>query len=321
MTTYTSIRTFDEWDDYLDEIDQAAHPRRRKTRPTPRASEDLSLLAAADLDTGFNPSFTGSRHEREWILTYLDPFYRDHLIADVLRVVKGGKEATVYCCKAHPGTGMELIAAKVYRPKMFRTFKNDADYKWGRPLLDGEGKAMRDRRLLKAVMQGTRTGEAAGHASWLAHEFTTLELLYKHGVDVPRPIAQGENAILMAYLGDERSPAPALSEVRIPREQAGVLFQRLLRNVELMLTHDRIHSDLSAYNVLYWEGRVTIIDFPQVIDAYGNPDAFRFLQRDVERLCQYFARYGIQSEPGRIAANLWRRVMPDETYKIRGSRW
>lgn len=321
MPHFSAIRSVDEWDDYLDELDRAARPRPQKTRPKHNSSEELTLLAAADREGGFNPSFTGSRHEREWILTYLGPFYQDHLITDVLRVVKGGKEATVYCCRAHPGTGLDLIAAKVYRPKMFRTFKNDADYKWGRPMLGGDGKALRDRRLLKAVMQGSRTGEAASHTSWLTHEFTTLRLLDEQGADVPRPIAQDENALLMGYVGDEHEPAPVLSEVRIPREQAWPLFRRILHNVELMLRHDRIHGDLSAYNVLYWEGKITLIDFPQVIDAYGNPDAFRFLQRDVERICQYFTRYGVEADPIRIVRDLWRRAMPDETYQIRGSRW
>jgi RIO kinase 1 len=215
---------------------------------------------------------------------------------------------------------LELLAAKVYRPKEFRTFKNDADYKWGRPLLAGDGKVLRDKRLTKAIMQGSRTGEVASHASWLTHEFTTMKLLHEQGADVPRPIAQDENAIIMQYFGDEHTPAPTLIEATIPREDARGLFARLMRNVELMLSHDRIHGDLSAYNVLYWDGAATVIDFPQVIDAYGNPDAFRFLLRDVERLCRYFARYGVQTDPERIARGMWARVMPAQTYQIRGTR-
>lgn len=319
MTSFASIRTSDEWDEYLDDIDLRS--RRRPSGHRSGAAEPLTPALPAQDAGGFDPSFTGSRHERHWILTYLRPFWEDQLITDVLRVVKGGKEATVYCCRAHPSTGLDLVAAKVYRPKMFRTFKNDADYKWGRPMLGGDGKELRDRRLLKAVAQGSRTGESASHTSWLTHEFSTMQLLHHERLDVPKPVAQDDNAILMAYLGDEHSPAPALSEVRLPQEEARPLLHRLLHNVETMLRHDRIHGDLSAYNVLYWEGRATIIDFPQVIDAYGNPNAFSFLQRDVERLCQYFARHGLRTDPLHIARQMWQRVMPDETYQVRGSRW
>lgn len=322
MPRTIAIRDVDEWDEYLDEIEQ---PRPRKTTKQPnKADEPVAEMLADEEDViegAFNPSFTGSKHEREWIHTYLSPFYLDHQIVDVLRQVKGGKEATVYCCKAHPSTETDLVAAKVYRPRVFRTFKNDAEYWSSRLMLDGEGKAMRDKRYAKAVQQGTRFGQEARFASWLYHEFSTLTLLHQAGAAVPRPIAHDENAILMEYFGEEETPAPTLSQVSLPREEALPLFEYLMRNVELMLKHDRIHGDLSAYNVLYWEGKVTIIDFPQVIDAYNNQGAFRFLRRDVERLCQYFARQGVKSDPERIVAGMWSRAMPDETYQVRGSRW
>jgi RIO kinase 1 len=319
MPKTVAIHDLDEWDEYLDELDRSGRrpskaPKGARNGP---AESPASMVAA--IESGFNPSFRGSRHERDWILTYLGPFYRDELISDVLHVVKGGKEATVYCCRAHPSTGLDLIAAKVYRPKQFRTFKNDADYKWGRPLLASEGGAIRDRRLLKAVSQGSRAGEAASHTSWLAHEYLTMTLLHERGADVPRPVAQDENAILMEYVGDVGAPAPALNDVHVDRELARHLFERLLQNIELMLSNDRIHGDLSAYNILFWDERAVIIDFPQVIDAYGNPNAFRFLLRDVERTCQYFHRHGLHSDPLRIARVMWDRAMPDETYQVRGA--
>jgi RIO kinase 1 len=316
-----AIRDVDEWNDFLDEIER---PRPRKTTKQRTADEPVVEILADEEDViegAFNPSFTGSKHERQWIYTYLSPFYQDHQIVDVLRQVKGGKEATVYCCKAHPSTGLDLVAAKVYRPRIFRNFKNDSEYWSSRLMLDGEGKAMRDKRYAKAVQQGTRFGQEARFASWLYHEFSSLTLLHAAGAAVPKPIAHDDNAILMEYFGEEATAAPTLSQVSLSREEAPALFEFLMRNVELMLQHDRIHGDLSAYNVLYWEGKVTIIDFPQVIDAYQNQNAYRFLRRDVERLCQYFTRHGVRSDPERIASGMWRRAMPDETYQVRGSRW
>jgi RIO kinase 1 len=316
-----------DYDDYLDDVDEYGHKARKSKAPRPRRTQDdaASLASLVDLSAnyegGFNPSFTGSRHEREWLLTYLSPFYDDHLISDVLRQVKGGKEANVYCCRAHPDTGLDLIAAKVYRPRMFRTMRTDAQYKQGRAVLDSQGKAVRDARLLKAIQQGSAFGQQASHTSWLAHEYATMTKLHQAGADVPRPIAPGENAMLMEYIGDEEMPAPHLQRVRLAHDEVEPLFRRLLRNVELMLAHDRIHGDLSAYNVLYWEGDVTIIDFPQVIDAYGNPEAFDLFSRDVERICQYFARYGLRDDPAALACEMWFRAMPDETYQVRGGRW
>jgi RIO kinase 1 len=80
-----------------------------------------------------------------------------------------------------------------------------------------------------------------------------------------------------------------------------------------MLQHDLIHGDLSAYNILYWAGEITIIDFPQATNSLTNHNAYTILERDIARVCEYFAQQGVQSEPGAITDDLWHRyVMPDD---------
>jgi RIO kinase 1 len=124
---------------------------------------------------------------------------------------------------------------------------------------------------------------------------------------VPRPLRSGEYAILMEYLGEPNVAAPTLNLVDLDPDEAPDIFKRLLRNVALMLSQQVVHGDFSAYNILYWDGAVKIIDFPQVVDPAQNPDAKILFRRDVERLCQYFARYGIDSSPGRLAHEMWHR--------------
>jgi RIO kinase 1 len=51
------------------------------------------------------------------------------------------------------------------------------------------------------------------------------------------------------------------------------LFNEVLRKVEVLLKHHLLHGDLSAYDILYWEGKVILIDFPQPVDVRSNPDA------------------------------------------------
>jgi len=255
----------------------------------------------------FNPTFLSSKHEREWILSYLGAFYDDKQITDVLSRVKGGKEANVYCCAAHPATGLDLVAAKIYLPREFRQLRNDSRYRQGRSYLDDRGKVVRDERLLLAIQKKSSTGQELVHNSWLEHEFQTLKLLYDAGVDVPRPVSHGNNTILMEYLGDASLAAPALQAVRLDQDEVQPLFRRLMHNVDLMLRQQRIHGDLSAFNVLYWEGDIRIIDFPQAVAPAENPDAFELLARDIQRLCQYFERYGLRPDPGAIARELWAR--------------
>ncbi|GAP12333.1 serine/threonine protein kinase [Longilinea arvoryzae] len=256
-------------------------------------------------DEVFRPSFQSSFHEREWILDYLGAFYDVGLISDVIAKVKGGKEANVYCCTSHGPRGDELVAAKLYRPRMFRNLRNDARYRAGRVVLDEYGKEVHDPKSLIAVKNGTNFGKGLSHFSWLMHEYQTLEILFKAGLDVPRPLACGDNTILMEYLGEATAPAPTLNEVTLDRREAQRVFDRLMDNVARMLKLRRIHGDLSAYNVLYWEGEFRIIDFPQAVDPFTNRDGFDIFRRDVTRLCQYFTRYGMRSDPQQLAAELW----------------
>jgi RIO kinase 1 len=289
---------------------KAASAPRRAGRSEHAVNDEILRYAGAGAlsdEAVFSPTYQGSRFEREWILNYLGGFYDQSLITDVLRRVKGGKEANVYCCLAHPATGMPLLAAKLYRPRMLRNLRNDARYRQGRDYLDEYGKVIRDQRLKVAIRKGTEVGKEAVHTSWLEHEYRTLELLRAAGCSVPRPVAVGSNTILMEYIGDEDLAAPTLHEVRLPARQARGVFDRLLEDINKMLAAGRVHGDLSAYNVLYWQGQARIIDLPQAVDPRQNPDAWDIFQRDVTRLCQYFQNYGLGRQPEALAADLWDR--------------
>lgn len=299
-----------DYEDYFESLQTETNTLRRKSKRFRHSYAEEA--APAPITDGmakeeFKPSFTGSKHERQWIMEFLGLFYEDQLIMDVLRQVKGGKEATVYCCTASPTLGVELAAAKVYRPRMFRQLRNDAIYRKGREVVGEEGKEVRGRREKLAMANKTEFGQKLRHTTWLSNEFQTLERLYAVGADVPKPFASTDNAILFEYIGDEKFPAPALSNVRLEPRAAQGLFDRLMYNVELMLANDRVHGDLSAYNVLYWDGKATLIDFPQAVDPFVNPEAYNILGRDVERLCQYFARYGVEANWRQISRDMWSR--------------
>jgi len=258
----------------------------------------------------FNPTLLASRRDAPWVLSSLEPFYNQQLITDVLHEAHSGKEATVYCCEAHPSTEVEYLAAKVYRPRMFRSLRNDAIYRFSRVQRDEQGQAEHgNNRRGSAATRKTERGRAAQVASWIEYEYQTQRLLYAHGADVPRPFAQVGNAVLMEYIGNAGEPAPRLSDVELEQEEAEPLFECILRNIELALYHGRIHGDLSAYNVLYWQGAVTVIDFAQAVDPYHNSDVFSLLARDVERMCQYFARYEVKRDAHELARKLWTRHM------------
>jgi RIO kinase 1 len=278
---------------------------RKKRAPQPSQPRTTDEPAVDNSFEEFTFTYNASRHEKAWILDSLSTFHEQQWIEDVTRLVKGGKEATVYQCTTHGQLQTDFIAAKIYRPRRFRSLKNDALYREGRQHLDNDGRRINDDGMLHAIQKRTEYGRELMHTSWIEHEFQTLQILHAAGADVPVPYASGNNAILMGFIGDADTPAPVLNGIHLSYDEARSLFKRIIQNIEIMLANGRIHGDLSAFNILYWEGEIALIDFPQVVQPDQNRNAYPIFQRDVERVCEYFQRQGIDSHARRLAMNLW----------------
>ena len=289
-------------------VSASPKPITKRRRQQAAVIEEIVDNSANELT--FETTYTPGRFEEGWLLSSLRPFYDRGLITDVLYRVKGGKEANVYCCTAAPETGLDVVAAKVYRPRMFRNLRNDKMYRDGRELLTADGKHGKpDDRMIRAVGKKTAYGQQVAHTSWLMYEYQSLERLYDAGAAVPRPISSAENALLMGYCGDEHIAAPALNEITLDPDEAQPLFVEVLRNIEIMLANGMIYGDLSAYNILYWDGDITLIDFPQVTDSRVNRQAYQILERDITRVCEYFASQGVRTDPGAIMWQFWKRYV------------
>jgi RIO kinase 1 len=109
----------------------------------------------------------------------------------------------------------------------------------------------------------------------------------------------------MTYIGDEEDAAPQLRSYRPDPDEAEELLRQVIRNVELFLYRNVIHGDLSPYNILVWDGQVTIIDLPQAVDPRKNRHARALLERDLHRVCEHFERFGVRRSADQITADLW----------------
>jgi RIO kinase 1 len=227
----------------------------------------------------------------------LEPFVADGLIEGVLYPIKSGKEATVFCCRAGPGVPAEFVAAKVYKPKAYRSFRDDSLYR--------EGRVIVDRRARRAAAKRTDFGQKVQSALWTNHEWEVLKTLHAAGADVPAPLARSAGAILLEFVGDADGAAPVLKDVELPSAEAEALFERLLDNVQLWLACNLVHGDLSPYNVLFQAGSPVVIDFPQACDPRFNSNAFKLLVRDIENLARFFARLGVQRDSFALADRYW----------------
>ena len=236
----------------------------------------------------------------------LASFVDDGWIDEPLFEVKSGKEATVFCCSGSGAlaevTDEPIVAVKIYREFTNRSFKNDSVYQAGRIQF------AQANRTARALKKRSRYGRKAQHVLWLAHEWEMMKLLHKKGIDIPKPYALNEYAIIMQFVGTkEGGAAPPLLEVELSPERAAEVVDQLLHDVVAMVDLHVVHGDLSPYNILWWEDQPWIIDFPQAVDPRLNPAAQGILARDIENICRWGERFGVERDPQAFMADLWTR--------------
>ena len=234
------------------------------------------------------------------------------VIDEVLGLLKTGKEAEVFIVERRTldGDHRQLLVHKRYRPTRVstkgelealgftkaRTFTKDHVYH--------EGRRLRYSRDQRAVERMTDYGKRLLADRWPGQELDVLTRAHEAGATVPYPVAFTGDGMLMQLIGDASGAAPRLVNARLsPSEVAGA-YEQLLEELVRLTRAGIVHADLSPFNVLWWEGRLWLIDFPQAVDLVGNPHGFDLLHHDVTTMCTWFARQGVESDPEAVFASL-----------------
>jgi RIO kinase 1 len=226
----------------------------------------------------------------EWVIT--DDAARQY----ELGVLKTGKEADVHLVQRVLGDRTNLLAAKRYRDLSERSFRDDAKYR----------RRTGDRRIDLAMAKGTRTGLSFRAGLWIQTEFDALGKLWSAGAPVPYPVQMLGNELMLEYLGDDDEAAPRLVNAATSLDKAALLdlYQQTLDALRLILATGYVHGDLSPYNLLVWNERIWVIDFPQAVDPWLNPDGLELLQRDIANVCGWFAQKGVATDANAVKSEL-----------------
>lgn len=226
----------------------------------------------------------------------------DDFVDEDLGPLKTGKEAEVRVIErcSIDGTGRHLLAEKRYRPKTVTTkgelealgfgraaaFRNDVAYREARQIRNS-----RDRRAVAKM--STRGREVVRH-DWVGHEYDVLAALWDAGVPVPYPVSTDRaSSIVLEYLGDRDGAAPRLAQARLDRQTLQEAWQQLLDALRLVVEAGWVHADLSAYNLLWWQDRLWVIDVPQAVDLAHATQGYELLHRDISNVCAWFAAKGV----------------------------
>jgi RIO kinase 1 len=222
--------------------------------------------------------------------------------------LKSGKEAEIFLVERRYASGPRLLAHKRYRPRYpvkgqlrEEGFSNSTVYRGDSIYKAGWFLPTRDKR---ALMGGSRYGHELAGRLWPIQEFTMLTRAWQAGASVPYPVEQADHGVLMAFIGDDEQAAPKLAQARLSPAELALAWGQLLGNLRALTDAGLVHADLSAYNLLWWEGRLVLIDLPQAVEFTTNADAYDLLHRDVANVGDWFGRHGVPVDVEAVYADL-----------------
>ena len=240
------------------------------------------------------------------------PWPDDEPYDDIPRgTLKSGKEAEIFLVERRfERSGSRLLAHKRYRIRYpgkdelrAEGFSNSTSFRRHAMYRDGWFVGSRDRRALSA---GNRSsyGQQLAATLWPIQEWTTLRRAWEAGASVPFPVEQTDDGLLMEFIGDETQAAPKLVQAKLAADELADAWEQLLANVRTLTAAGLVHADLSAYNLLWWQGRLVVIDLPQAVEFTTNADAFELLHRDLVNVAEWFRRRGVAIDVEAVYAEL-----------------
>jgi RIO kinase 1 len=261
----------------------------KRGRLEPRLQEEPDLPETGDNWSSWDDALHGPEPRPHWVRTEAGA------VDDELGMLKTGKEADVFLVRRHvPGTDkVAMVAAKRYRDGDHRLFHRDAGYL--------EGRRVRRSREMRAMTNRTSFGKEMIAGQWAAAEFGALSHLWHVGcetglVRVPYPIQLRGTELMLEFIGDWETgeAAPRLAQVRTDKDTLADLWGQMTDALSVLARAQVAHGDLSPYNTLVHDGRLVLIDLPQIVDVVANPQGADFIARDVRNVAAWFTQRGLQ---------------------------
>jgi RIO kinase 1 len=282
--------------------DDAAYPDElslKRGRLEPALSEDPDLPETGDRWSSWDGAVHGPQPRPDWVRT-------EHGAVDTeLGMLKTGKEADVFLVRRDvPDTDqISMLAAKRYRDGDHKLFHRDAGY------LDG--RRVRRSREMRAMTNRTSFGKELIAGQWAAAEFGALSQLWQIGevsglIRVPYPVQLAGTEVMLEFIGDwdTGEAAPRLAQVRADHADIEDLWRQTVDALSVLARAQLAHGDLSPYNTLVHEGRLVLIDLPQIVDVIANPQGADFIARDVRNVANWFTARGLRPDVDELIERL-----------------
>ncbi|MBW6433968.1 RIO-like kinase [Actinoplanes hulinensis] len=271
----------------------------KRGRLEPALQEDPDLPEEGDRWSTWDGALHGPDPRPDWVRTEYGA------VDTELGMLKTGKEADVFLVRrAIPGTGqISMLAAKRYRDGDHRMFHRDAGYL--------EGRRVRRSREMRAMTNRTAFGKEMISGQWAAAEFGALSRLWQVGQEsglicVPYPVQLIGTELMLEFIGDWETgeAAPRLAQVRADADGLADLWRQMTDALSVLARAQVAHGDLSPYNTLVHDGRLVLIDLPQIVDVIANPRGGEFIARDVRNVAGWFRSRGLEVDEEALVERL-----------------
>jgi RIO kinase 1 len=192
------------------------------------------------------------------------------LFDDIIGPLEVGKESNVFVAKK----GKKKIIIKIYRvqnadfKRMFQYIKQDPRYDFLKN---------KRREIIFA---------------WTQREYKNLLRAQKGKVRVPKALSWKYNILLEEFIGDEEA-APPLKDCY--PENPEKFLKEIIKQMRLLYRSGLVHGDLSAFNILNFNGDPVLIDFSQST-LVRTPNSLELLERDVKNVLQFFKKLGVKAD-------------------------
>ncbi|WP_309104416.1 RIO1 family regulatory kinase/ATPase [Microbacterium sp.] len=273
--------------------------------PSPFDSSPFDVeLAFADVEPGdgqrwstwpaTTPSQRGPEPRPAWVVTSAGALDTER------GVLKTGKEADVFLLeRAVPDDAAQrtLLAAKRFRSTEHRTFHRSSVYT--------EGRGVQNTRDARALAKKSGFGRDIAAGAWAFAEFQALSRMWQLDAPVPYPVQVSGTEVLMEFIGDpDGTAAPRLAQIRSDRAELTEFYAQVVEIMRVFAAAGFTHGDLSPYNLLVHDGRVRVIDLPQIVDIISNPQGLDLLHRDCVNVCDWFTRRRVECDAEALFAEL-----------------
>ena len=209
-------------------------------------------------------------------LNVLEELKEDRFISEDLSIISEGKEAVV--CRSKDK------AIKIYKVLNI-SYKSQVKY------LEADPRIRSFPRTKVGIIY-----------TWVKKEFKNLRRMFKSLVTVPIPYVYKKNILVMSFIGDEK-PAPLLHYIIDKIEDKEKIFFDIVEEYRKIYNKAKlVHGDFSDFNLLYYKGKVYVIDVSQAIPIY-SPAARDYLEKDIKNILYIGERLGVditESELKRI---------------------